>query len=105
MKVVVLGTGDITKIPRFTRISERELRSIIDELGKMIADKGYELIIVPDRGIPTEVAKVYRENDGKKVIGMVPVNDKKYGIKHLEPFIGLIDEKIEWQAGMMLMGK
>ena len=95
MKVVVLGTGDLTKIPRFTKINKKELNEMINSLGGMIAKKGHELIIVPDRGIPAEVAKAYKAADGKRVIGVVPVNDKQYGVKHLEPFLGLLDEKIE----------
>ena len=95
MKVVVLGTGDLTKIPRFTDISKKKLNDMIGSLGEMLAKKGHELIIVPDRGIPTEVAKAYKANEGKKVIGMVPVNDKQYGTKHLEQYLSLIDNKIE----------
>lgn len=95
MKVVILGTGDLTKIPRFTNISEEELKQLIVALGKLIAKKGHEIVIIPDRGIPVEIAKVYKENGGKKVYGIVPTKDKKYGTRHIQPYIHLIDEKIK----------
>lgn len=95
MKVVILGTGDMTKILRFTKVSESELKKLVDAVGKLIAEKGHELVIIPDRGIPTEVAKAYKRNKGRKVYGIIPVKDKKFGIKHLEPYLNLVDKKIE----------
>ncbi len=95
MKIVMLGTGDLTKIPRFTKISEEKLKKLIIDLGKLIAKKGHELVIIPDRGIPTEVAKVYKEKDGKKVYGLVPTKDQEYGVRHIEPYFHLLDEKID----------
>jgi len=95
MKIVVLGTGDMTKIPRFTDVSAEDLNNIISELGEVIAKKGHELIIIPDEGVPIEVAKAYKENGGKKVIGFVPVNDKTFGVDYIQEFLPILDEKIE----------
>ncbi len=95
MKISILGTGDLTKIPRFTKISEKELKKFITDLGKLIAQKGHELVIIPDRGIPIEVAKAYKQNKGKKLYGIVPRKDKKFGTKHIRPYLNLIDESIE----------
>ena len=95
MKVSVLGTGDLTKIPRFTKVSKEELKGIIKELGKLIAEKGHELIIIPDIGIPVEVAKAYKASDGKRVYGIVPTKDKRFGTKHIQPYLHLLDEQIE----------
>lgn len=95
MRVSVLGTGDLTKVPRHTKISEEELKQLINDLGKLIAQKGHEIVVIPDRGIPVEVVKAYKENSGKKVYGIVPTKDKKYGTKHIEPYLKLIDDKIE----------
>ncbi|MEW6295295.1 MAG: hypothetical protein AB1467_03285 [Candidatus Diapherotrites archaeon] len=95
MRVSVLGTGDITKIPRHTKIKERELRELIKGTAELIARKGHELVIVPDKGIPSEVARIYKEKGGRKVYGLVPVKDKKFGVKHLKPFLYLVDERIE----------
>ena len=95
MKVSVLGTGDITKIPRHTKITESELNKLIEGVAKLIARRGYELVIVPDRGVPTEVAKIYKQNGGKKVYGIVPTRDEKFGVNHIQPYLPLVDERIE----------
>ncbi len=95
MRISILGTGDLTKIPRFTSITKGELENLVSDIAKVIAKKGHEIVIIPDRGIPTEVAKIYKQNGGKKVYGVVPTKDKKYGIRHIQPYLPLIDEKIE----------
>lgn len=95
MKVTILGTGDLTKIPRFTKISKEELKDLITNLGKLIAEKGHELVIIPDRGIPIEVAKIYKKHGGKKVYGVIPTKDKQYGTKYIKPYLSLVDERIE----------
>ena len=95
MRVSVLGTGDLTKIPRFTNISKEKLKEIINTLGKLLAEKGHELIIIPDRGVPLEIAKVYKENRGKKLLGIVPVKDTQYGIDHIKKNLPLLDETLE----------
>jgi len=95
MRISVLGTGDMTKIPRYCDVSEEELKKIITKVAEMIAKKEHELVIIPDRGIPLEIAKMYKEHGGKKLLGFVPTKDKRYGIKHIEPNLHLLDEQIE----------
>lgn len=95
MKVVVLGTGDLTKIPRHTSVKEEELGRLIEGVSGLLVKEGCELVIIPDRGIAVEVAKIYRKMGGKKVWGLVPTKDKKFGGKHIPPFLNLVDERIE----------
>ena len=53
MKVSVLGPGDLTKITRHTTISEKDLKNLINEIGKLLAEKDVELVIVPEL-LPTK---------------------------------------------------
>ncbi|MEM2974143.1 MAG: hypothetical protein QW112_00740 [Candidatus Micrarchaeia archaeon] len=94
MKVSILGAGDVTKIHRFGKVSEEEARQLLDEVGMIIARKGMDLVCVPARGIPYEVAKAYRAAGGRKVIGVVPRDDKRYGIKHIQDYMDIMDEEI-----------
>lgn len=105
MKVSILGSGDITKIHRFSGISELELNNLIKKLGKYLAEKNIELVIVPARGIPYEIAKIYKENNGKKVIGLVPRDDKQYGIMHIKDYLHIMDEEINIGNWYDLNGK
>ena len=95
MRISLLGPGDLTKILRFTKLSEQELKKLVEDIGKIIAEKGHEIVIIPNKGIPIEIAKAYKKNKGKKVYGIVPTKDKDFGIKHIEPYLQFIDEKIE----------
>lgn len=95
MKISILGTGDLGKIPRFTRISEKEMMNLISETAKLIADAGHEIVIIPDRGIPVEFAKLYKRFGGKMIYGIIPTKDKRYGTRHIQENIKLIDSQIK----------
>jgi hypothetical protein len=95
MKAAILGTGDLTKIPRYTEMKEDELRKLIEDVSEVLVKKEYEIVIVPDRGVPIEVAKIYKEKGGKKVYGLVPTKDTKFGDRHIQPYLHLLDERIE----------
>ncbi len=93
MKVSILGAGDISKIHRYTKLSESKVKKLIEDLGKFLAEKKVEIVIVPARGIPYEVAKVYKANKGPKVIGAIPKDDKEYGIMHIKEYLHISDEE------------
>ncbi len=95
MKISILGTGDISKISRHTAMSKQELKVLIEEIGKLLAEKRCEAVIIPNKGIPLEISKIYKKNGGKKVLGVVPVKDKDYGLGHIKEFLSLIDEQLE----------
>ena len=94
MKVSLFGSGDISKIQRFSKLSEEEVKKLIEDVGKLLAEKKVELVIVPSRGISYDVAKVYKEHKGPKIIGAIPKDDKDYGIKHIEEYRHISDKEI-----------
>jgi hypothetical protein len=95
VRVSILGSGDIGKIIKYTSLKESDINEAIEGIAKLLADKGCEIVIIPDTGIPVEIAKKYKEYGGRKLLGMVPTKDKKYGIRHIEKNLGMLDEKIE----------
>ncbi|MBN2566712.1 hypothetical protein JXB02_01345 [Candidatus Woesearchaeota archaeon] len=95
MRVVVLGSGDLTKIPRHTAVRKNELEELIAGLGRLLAERGHELIIIPDRGVPTEVAKAYKKAGGPRLLGLVPLHDTEYGIEHIRANLPMLDEQVE----------
>ena len=94
MKVSILGAGDISNVHRYSGTSKDELKKLVEDLGKFLARKNVEIVIVPAKGIPYEVAKIYKENKGKKVIGLFPKEDKRYGIMHIKDYLHIMDEGI-----------
>ncbi len=95
MKISLLGTGDISKISKHTPMSEAELTNLIKQIAKLLAEKQHEIVIIPNKGIPLEIVKIYKQEGGKKIFGVVPIKDKDYGLGHIEEFLPLIDENLE----------
>jgi hypothetical protein len=93
MLVSVIGSTNLEKVAMLSGKSLQELLDIYASVGKRLAELGAELLVVPDEGI-VEVAKAYRAAHGPKVIGLVPRLDKVWGIKHILPYIGYVDEEI-----------
>lgn len=94
MKVSVLGAGERSKILKYADLSEPELDSLIEETGRLLARMGAELVILPARGVPYEVAKAYKKAGGEKVTGLVPRSDKKYGMEHIKGYLSIADEEV-----------
>ena len=93
MKIVILGSGDSSKIWRNTNLTEKKIKDLVHSVGKLLAEKDAELVILPARGIPYSIAKAYKKNNGKKIIGLVPSKDKRYGIKHIKKYLGIEDKR------------
>lgn len=74
------------------KIPKKQFESELEKIAKAIADSGTEIEFLPDRGISLEIAKLYKNNKGKRIIGAYPKSDTTFGIKHLQPYI---DEKIK----------
>lgn len=94
MRVSILGAGEKSKIIKYARIGEPELNRLIRDIGEFLAKLKAEIVIVPARGIAYEVAKAYKKAGGKKVIGLVPRDDKRYGISHIKGYLKITDEEV-----------
>jgi len=95
MKVSLLGAGDVSKISRHTSMSEPELNTLIEDIAGLLVEKQVDIVIIPNRGIPLEIAKKYKEKSGKKILGVIPTQDKDYGLAHIEEFLPIVDEKLD----------
>ncbi len=92
MRLSIIGPGDIQfHFQELLKISKEKFQEEIKEIAKALADSGIELEILPDKGISFEIAKLYKQQNGRKVIAAYPKSDKTFGIIHLKPFI---EEKI-----------
>ncbi len=86
LRASLIGPGDIDfhfteilKIPR--EKFEKELKQIAEAL------KETEIGFLPDKGICLEIAKQYKKQNGKKVVGYAPISDERYGTGHLEKYM------------------
>lgn len=106
MKVAILGPGNIELISKYTDLSEEDIKKFIHDFGKFLAENDFEIVIAVDRGIPYEVAKVYKTHDGKKVYGVNPQSHEKYDKQEqIKPFMDVVDEEIKVSSWYHLNGE
>ncbi|RLE39364.1 hypothetical protein DRJ17_01425 [Candidatus Woesearchaeota archaeon] len=84
----MIGAGDI-KYHYFNllKVKEEEFKKEIEAIAKIIVNSGYEIVLLPDRGISFEIAKRYKKLGRGRVIGTVPLSDKDFGIDHLKSYM------------------
>ena len=88
LRISLIGAGNIQyHYFGLLKIKEEELNKELESISEVLANSGYEIVLLPDRGICFELAKRYQAKGGKKVIGTVPLSDKDFGIKHLQPYM------------------
>lgn len=88
LRISLIGPGDIEfHYKELLNITDEQLQTHIKGLAKALAQSEAEIELLPDKGICFEIAKSYKSQRGKSVIGSIPKDDKAYGIAHLQPYI------------------
>ncbi len=88
MRVVLIGAGDIEfHYANLLGLSEEEIDNHAENIATALVEAEAEIVLMPDRGFCFEVAKKYREIGGKKIIGLFPKQDKKYGTTHIKEYV------------------
>ena len=106
MKVSILGPGDYSLIERHSKLNKKDIEEFIEDFGKFLAENDFEIIIAVDRGIPYEVAKVYKKYNGRKVYGVNPQSHEKYDKQEaIKPYMDVIDEEIKVASWYHLNGE
>ncbi|NJL44237.1 MAG: hypothetical protein HC945_02915 [Nitrosarchaeum sp.] len=92
---LIAGPTDKTKLFRFGNISSEKYQSFIDERAKVLARNLSQINIIPDDGVPLDIAKAYKNFGGENVIGYIP----KGGITALEQYFQYCDRIEEFDLG------
>jgi len=88
VRICLIGPGDIDyHYFDLLKMPKEKFDKHFNSISKTLAKTESELILLPDKGIPIEVAKKYKEQKGKKVYAAVPLSDTDFGIKHLQEHI------------------
>ena len=92
LRVSLIGPGDIDfHYQNILKISKEKFQLDLEKIAEVLSESGVDIELLPDKGVCLELAKLYKANEGKKVIGSAPISDKRYGVKHLEQYM---NEKI-----------
>jgi len=92
---LVAGPTDKTKLFRFGNISSGEYSSFIGERARVLAKYISQINIIPDDGIPLDIARAYKNLGGGNVVGHIP----KGGIRDLEKYFSYCDKIEEFDLG------
>ena len=88
IKLCLIGPGNIEwHFFKLLRLNKEKFSKELEKIAKVLVKSNVELVLLPDRGISFEIAKLYKQYGGKKVIAVLPEDDKKWGIKHLLPYL------------------
>ena len=88
MRISLIGPGDVKfHYQELLDISKQKLDSELEQIAQSLVGSDVEIELLPDKGVSIEIAKLYKQKNGKKVIGAVPKSDKTFGIEHLKPYI------------------
>lgn len=87
IRVDLIGPGDMDfHYKEILGVSKEELDREIEKISKALKSANVEIALLPDRGICFEIAKKFKQIGGR-VIGLVPQDDKTFGIGHLREYI------------------
>lgn len=83
MKIGILG-GDVKELSKALRKEPEQLYLVLRKIAEHLAISENDLVAIPEQGSMSEfVAEVYRENDGNKIIGIIPMQDKEFGVSEI----------------------
>lgn len=87
LRLSLIGPGAIDfHYQKILGISKEKLERELDKIALAIKSAGLEISLLPDKGVSLEIAKRFKKLGGK-VIGLVPQDDKEFGINHLKEYI------------------
>jgi hypothetical protein len=72
MRVGVIGPTDIHRTAKAAGLDPADCERTAGEAGAQLARHGYDVVVVPDRGVGLLVAEAYRAARGPRLIGIVP---------------------------------
>lgn len=92
---LIVGPTDRTKLFRFGNISQREYPIFLKEIGEILSKNLSQINLVPDDGVPLDIAKAYKRAGGELIIGYTP----KGGHPSLERYFNFCDKIEEFDTG------
>ena len=72
MKVAVIGPTDISVTQRAAGLDPVHCEEAASQAGKLLAELGHQLIVVPDRGVGLLAARAYADAGGPRLTGIMP---------------------------------
>lgn len=84
MKAVILGVSDRSILWRYGRLKKEEYQNFVDSYSDALSGMFDNVIVTPDDGVYTDIAKEFGRKTGKKPIAYYPDKDERFGYGHLD---------------------
>lgn len=85
MRIGIIGPSKLESIEQINP----EAREIVSEIAKNITTSRNEIVITPDKGSASEFfALEYQKFGGKKILNVLPQDDKEFGLSWMNTEIG-----------------
>jgi len=72
MRIGIIGPTDIDTTSAAAGLDPAACKRIAGEAGQSVARNGFELVVVPDRGVGLLAGEAYRSAGGRKLVGIIP---------------------------------
>ncbi len=83
LRIALSGIGDIRyHYHELLNIPEKEFSEHITQIAQVLSKN--EILLTPSKGVCLEIAKKYKQFNGKKIYAVAPMDDKIFGIKHFK---------------------
>lgn len=87
-RLSLIGPGDIDfHFYQLLKFSPKKLHSTLGKIANVLVKTDFSIELLPEKGISLELAKEYRKNGGKEIIGTLPQDDQTFGIEHLQKYL------------------
>lgn len=86
----LIGPSDIEfHYTELLGIKKEKLQTELESIAKALSESEVAIELLPDKGICLELAKLYKQFNGREVIGSVPQDDSTFEIRHLHEYMNL----------------
>ncbi len=72
MRIGVIGPTDIDITSTAAGLDPEVCKRVAREAGQSLARNGFEVVVVPDRGVGLLAAEAYRSAGGRRLVGIIP---------------------------------
>jgi hypothetical protein len=85
LRIALSGIGDIKyHYHELLKIPEKEFSNHLNQIAKVLSENKNEILLTPSKGVCLEIARKYKQFNGKKVYAVAPLDDKVFGTKHFK---------------------
>ena len=72
MRIGIIGPTNIDVTARAAGVDPATVEEAARAAGGNLAQRGYDVVVVPDRGVALLAAEAYRKAGGRRLIGVIP---------------------------------